>query len=175
MAPIIQVAIGVLFVFSLISLLVTQMNTFIGNLLNWRAKNLKEGVILLIGDKEMQAKILAHPLIQLVDARLHTLGLAEPVASSDPNKGMASNYDDIINAPTTKVSNIEPSTFVEALISILSSQGGTAIFDLVEQGIDALPNDDTKLRLRQQLRDLKSFSDTDTTQLRDTIMTLPDG
>ncbi len=175
MAPIIQVAIGILFVFSIISLLVTQMNTFIGNLLNWRAKNLKEGVMLLIGDKELQAKILAHPLIQLVDARLHTLTLAEPTASADPNKGMSGNYDDIINAPITKVSNIEPSTFVEALISILSSQGGTVIFDLVEQGIDALPNDDNKLRLRQQLRDLKSFSDTDTTQLRDTIMKLPDG
>ena len=77
MAPIIQVAIGILFVFSLLSILVTQMNTFIGNLLNWRAKNLKEGVLLLIGDKELQAKILAHPLIQLVDARLHTLGLAD--------------------------------------------------------------------------------------------------
>jgi len=174
MAPIIQVAIGILFVFSIISLLVTQMNTFISNLLNWRAKNLKEGVILLIGDKELQAKILAHPLIQLVDARLHSLTLAEPTASADPNKGMASNYDDIINAPTTKVTSIEPSTFVEALISILSSQGGTAIFDLVEQGIDALPNDDLKLRLRQEIRDLKSFSDTDTTQLRQTILQVPD-
>ncbi len=173
MAPIIQVAIGILFVFSLLSLLVTQMNTFIGNLLNWRAKNLKEGVLLLIGDKELQAKVLAHPLIQLVDARLHSLGLAE--LNALPDKGMTTNYDDIIDAPTTKVTNIEPSTFVEALISILSSQGGTAIFDLVEQGIDALPNDDNKLRLRQQLRDLKSFSDTDTTQLRESIMRLPDG
>lgn len=174
MAPIIQVAIGILFVFSVLSLLVTQMNTFIGNLLNWRAKNLKEGVVLLIGDKELQAKVLAHPLIQLVDARLHSLTLAEPTPSDDPNKGMAPNYDDIINAPTTKVTNIEPSTFVEALISILSSQGGTAIFDLVQQGIDALPNDDLKIRLRQQLRDLKSFSDTDTSQLRETILQIPD-
>jgi hypothetical protein len=129
-------------------------------------------VLLLIGDKELQAKILAHPLIQLVDARLLSLGLAEQNAL--PDKGMASNYDDIINAPTTKVTNIEPSTFVEALISILSSQGGTAIFDLVEQGIDALPNDDVKIRLRQELRDLKSFSDTDTTTLRNTIMQIPD-
>ncbi|MBA3870191.1 MAG: hypothetical protein H0X30_13685 [Anaerolineae bacterium] len=173
MAPIIQVAIGILFVFSLLSLLVTQMNTFIANLLNWRAKNLKEGLMLLVSDKELQAKILAHPLIQLVDAHLHTLNLAEPTAQAD--KGMTSNYDDIINAPITKVTNIEPSTFVEALLSILSSQGGTAIFDLVEQGIDALPNDDNKLRLRQQLRDLKSFSDTDTTALREGIMKLPDG
>ncbi len=173
MAPIIQVAIGILFVFSLLSLLVTQMNTFISNLLNWRAKNLKEGVLLLVSDKELQAKILAHPLIQLVDARLHSLALADPNAQID--KGMGDRYDAIINAPTTKVTNIQPSTFVEALMSILSSQGGTAIFDLVEQGIDALPNDDIKLRLRQQLRDLRSFSDTDTTQLRETIMQLPDG
>ena len=172
MAPIIQVAIGILFVFSLLSLLVTQINTFVGNLLNWRAKNLKEGVLLLISDKELQAKVLAHPLIQLVDARLRTLTLAEPTAEAD--KGMAANYDAIINAPTTKVTNIEPSTFVEALISILSSQGGTAIFDLVEQGIDALPNDDLKLRLRQQIRDLKSFSDTDTSQLHETILQIPD-
>ena len=173
MSPIIEVAIGILFVFSLLSLLVTQTNTFIANLLNWRAKNLKEGVVLLVSDKELQAKILAHPLIQLVDARLHTLTLGEPNNQAD--KGMTANYDAIINAPVTKVTNIQPSTFVEALISILSSQGGTAIFDLVEQGIDALPNGDTKLRLRQQLRDLKSFSDTDTSTLRESIMQLPDG
>lgn len=173
MAPIIQVAIGMLFVFSLLSLLVTQTNTFIGNLLNWRAKNLKEGVVKLVGDKELQAKILAHPLIQLVDARLKTLKLDDPSAQT-ADKGRTHNYDDIINAPTTKVVNIHPSTFVEALISILSAQGGTAIFDLVEEGINALPNDEHKLRLRQQLRDLKSFSDTDTTQLRESILKIED-
>lgn len=173
MAPIIQVAIGMLFVFSLLSLLVTQTNTFIGNLLNWRAKNLKEGVVKLVSDKELQAKVLAHPLIQLVDARLKTLSLADPSAQT-ADKGVTYNYDDIINAPTTKVVNIQPSTFVEALMGILSSQGGTAIFDLVEQGIDALPNDEHKLRLRQQLRDLKSFSDTDTTQLRESILKIED-
>ncbi len=173
MAPIIQVAIGILFVFSLLSLLVTQTNTFIGNLLNWRAKNLKEGVVKLVSDRELQAKVLAHPLIQLVDAKLRTLSLADPSAQT-ADKGTTYNYDDIINAPTTKVSNIQPSTFVEALMGILSAQGGTAIFDLVEQGIDALPNDEHKLRLRQQLRDLKSFSDTDTTQLRESILTIED-
>ena len=30
--------------FSLLALLVTQLNTFIANLLNWRAKNLKDGL-----------------------------------------------------------------------------------------------------------------------------------
>src|SRR5690606_11301463 len=66
-STIIQVAIGMIFVYSLLSILVTQINSFILNVLNLRAKQLKEGLVQLVSDKELQAKILAHPLIRMVE------------------------------------------------------------------------------------------------------------
>ncbi|MEZ4669051.1 MAG: hypothetical protein R3E39_14185 [Anaerolineae bacterium] len=164
MAPIIQVAIGLFFVFSLLALLVTQLNTFIANLLNWRAENLKEGLVKLVSDKELQAKILAHPLIRMVEANV------PPSA----NLTIAQAEDIIEHVKTTKVTYIRPDTFVEALISLLSAQGGGTFFDKFEQVLDGLPDSDQKYKLREMLRDLQSFGNTDTSQLRSAILQLED-
>ena len=67
MSSILEIAIGMVFVFSLLSLLVTQINTLVLNVLNLRAKQLKEGLLHMVSDKELQAKILAHPLIRMVE------------------------------------------------------------------------------------------------------------
>ena len=58
---IVDVAIGLIFVFSLLAILVTQINTFLGNVLNWRAKTLKTGLQQLLTDKEIQAKVTCAP------------------------------------------------------------------------------------------------------------------
>jgi hypothetical protein len=164
MAPIIQVAIGMFFVFSLLALLVTQLNTLIANLLNWRAKNLKEGLVNLVSDKELQAKILAHPLIRMVEANV------PPSA----HLTLEQAADIVDKVKITKVTYIRPDTFVEALISLLSSQGGSTFFDTFEQVLDGLPDSDQKYKLREMLRDLQSFGNTDTSQLRSAVLQLED-
>src|SRR5215470_14817397 len=101
MTSIIEVAIGMVFVYSLLSILATQINTLILNVLNLRAKQLKEGLLLMVQDKELQAKILAHPLIRIVDSE---------VSMSDALTD--EQADDIIRTDPTKVSYIPPKTFV---------------------------------------------------------------
>lgn len=163
MSPIIEVAIGMIFVFSLLSILVTQINSLIMNLLNLRAAQLKEGLTDLVVDKELQAKVLAHPLIRMVEASVR------PSDSLTPDQA-----NDIITSKPRNVTYIEPSTFVEALVSLLATGGGNAFFDLIEQGIEALPDDDQKYKLRELLRDVQGFGNTDTREIREAILAIPD-
>ncbi len=72
MLAIIQVAIGLIFVFSLLSILATTINGVVSNLLKWRAEFLKRGLIELLTDAELQAQFLAHPLIKMVQADMIT-------------------------------------------------------------------------------------------------------
>ncbi|MBZ0285185.1 MAG: hypothetical protein K8L97_30910 [Anaerolineae bacterium] len=162
MSSILQVAIGMVFIYSLLSILVTQINTVILNILNLRAKQLKEGLVELVQDKELQAKILAHPLIRMVEARV------TPSASLTPEQA-----EDIVNSEPTQVTYIEPSTFVEALISLFTADADNTIFKPLEEAISFLPNNDQKVKLREMIRDLRSFGDTDTNKLRAAILELP--
>lgn len=162
MSSILQVAIGMVFIYSLLSILVTQINTVILNILNLRAKQLKEGLVELVQDKELQAKILAHPLIRMVEARV------------TPSTSLTSEQaEDIINSEPTQVTYIEPSTFVEALISLFTADADNTIFKPLEEAISFLPNNDQKVKLREMVRDLRSFGNTDTNKLRAAILELP--
>src|SRR5215510_9470372 len=117
MTSIIEVAIGMIFVFSLLSILASQINTLILNVLNLRAKQLKEGLLTMVQDKELQAKILAHPLIRIVDANVN---MSDSLSEEQAN--------DIIQTDPTQVSYIPPKTFVEALIGLLTAQADDSIF-----------------------------------------------
>src|SRR5215510_7991548 len=101
MTSIIEVAIGMIFVFSLLSILASQINTLVMNFLNLRAKQLKEGLLTMVQDKELQAKILAHPLIRIVDTQV---SMSESLTDEQA--------DDIIQTDPTRVSYVPPKTFV---------------------------------------------------------------
>jgi hypothetical protein len=162
MSSILELAIGMVFVYSLLSILVTQINNVILNVMNLRAKQLKEGLVELVQDKELQAKLLAHPLIRMVEVKV------SPSASLSREQA-----DDIISSDPTQVTYIHPSTFVEALLSLMTTQTDTTIFKPLEEAISYLPNNDSKVRLREMVRDLRSFGDTDTNKLRGAILELP--
>ena len=67
MSAILQLVIGLVFIYSLMAILVTQINAVISSYLNMRAKNLRESLANLISDERLQAEILSHPLIKLID------------------------------------------------------------------------------------------------------------
>ena len=109
--PIIEVAIGLIFLYSLIGLLVTQINSLIANALKLRAKTLKAGLQRLLIDERLQAEILVHPMIKVVvpDQQPKSLQISAQTAQE-------------INKPNSEVNNvtyIAPSVFSEALISTL--------------------------------------------------------
>ena len=162
-STIIEVAIGMIFVYSVMSILVTQINTFILNVLNLRAKQLKEGLLYLVSDKELQAKILAHPLIRMVDETI-----------SPKTQLSIQEATDIVDMKPTNVTYVASSTFVEAMLSILTVKSDASIFLPLTDAINALPNSDTKVLLREALRDFRSFGKTDTSSIRKLILQLPD-
>lgn len=69
-SAIIEVAVGMIFIFILLSIIVTQVNTIMFNLLNTRAKNLKEELDTMISNRDVRQRILRHPLINLVEDKV---------------------------------------------------------------------------------------------------------
>lgn len=151
---IVEVAIGLIFVFSLLAILVTQINTLTVNLLNLRAKQLKEGLQDLITDKYIQAKLLTHPVINMVNA---------PEDADD---------ETILASPETKVTYIEPAIFVQAMIDILIAEAD-ALYQPLQDAAEIIPNSDQKSRIRELIRVLRSgFSEQTLRSLRDAFNTV---
>ncbi|MBZ0279005.1 MAG: hypothetical protein K8I60_22860, partial [Anaerolineae bacterium] len=160
-SPILQVAVGLFFTYTLLSLIATQVNTLILNFFNLRAKQLKEGLINLVTDKDLQAKILGHPLIRMVEQQVY------PTQALTPDE-----QDDIITAKPTKVTYIPAETFVKSLIGVLTANSDYSIFQPLDDAINLMDNNDEKLKMRELYRDLRSFGTTDTKAFREAILQL---
>lgn len=160
---ILELVIGLLFIFSLMAILVTQINTLITNALNLRAKNLKESLQNLVDDKQLQAEVLVHPLIKLVD----------PSQIAMMSLSVSDNMSDgVFNAPLTRVTDIAPATFVEALASILTVRA----YGPLERAIKALGETDAKRRLLALLNDLQANpSDERLAALRQAVQAAAEG
>src|SRR5215207_563864 len=110
-SAIVEVIIGMVFVYSLLSILVTQINMVISNVLNLRAKHLKKAVKDLLLDPTIQARFLTHPLICLVNRPL------------DPNRQLsAQGAERVVESNTSEVTWIEPDVFADVLIDLVSTQ-----------------------------------------------------
>ncbi|MBC8171728.1 MAG: hypothetical protein H7X77_08645 [Anaerolineae bacterium] len=145
--PIVEVAIGLIFIFSLMGLLVTQINTFMSNLLKMRAKQLRAGLQQLVQDDRLRAEIMVHPLVNLVAKDVNLLSLQVTPEISD----MVNNPKAALN----DVSYIAPGTFVEALIGILISRSGGDIYDEVRNALDTIPDAKQRNELVQLLQNLQ--------------------
>lgn len=160
---IVEVAIGLIFIFSLLAILVTQINTFLGNILNWRAKTLKTGIQKILTDKEVQAKLLAHPLINVVKTTIHPA-----TAISDDEA------ESIISTEESDAEWIEPKIFVEALIDILSVEADK-LYRPLQEAANAIPNSEHKSLIREMIRTLRTgFSEQTIRALRDAFNAVED-
>ena|GEM_PF-1004692 len=61
---IIQIAIGVMFVWITLAVITSQIQDWIASVLSWRAQMLESAVIQMLGDQELKEKVYNHPLIQ---------------------------------------------------------------------------------------------------------------
>jgi len=69
-SPAIEIAIGLSFVFFLLSLIVTALTEGVAGLFNLRGKTLKTGLKRVLGDPELVNKVLDHPLVRIDLGRL---------------------------------------------------------------------------------------------------------
>lgn len=160
----IQIAIALVFIFSLMAILVTQINAILLALLNLRAKELKDGLKYMITDTHVRAKVLAHPIINVVQAKI-------PV-DVDLTNAQAKKVAEIAE---TAVDYIPPPTFVEALISILIADSDKNLFTQLQQAVDKLPSSREKSEIREAVQKLRTgFSEREIRELFDLIDTVTD-
>lgn len=141
MLAIIQVAIGLIFVFSLLSILATTINGVVSNILKWRAEYLKKGLIELLTDPEIQAQFLAHPLIKMVEAEMITPDETDNPADA---RAMAAQMS---SAKVTNVSWITPQTFAQVLTSLLTEKADLTLYGPLLTAINDLPESPQKFHL----------------------------
>ncbi|MBZ0294274.1 MAG: hypothetical protein K8L99_17050 [Anaerolineae bacterium] len=149
-AAIIEVAIGLIFVFSLLSILVTQINTLIVNFLNLKAKRLKEQLELLLTDPVIRAKILTHPLIRMVETDQGGIILTEP-----EQRFSAQTAADLTKDKKARVEYIDSKQFVDVLIDVLTSNTGKKLYEELEKVIVNMPPSAEKSRFRELLRQIR--------------------
>lgn len=165
MSAILQLVIGLVFIYSLMAILVTQINAVVSSALNLRAKNLRESLENLVSDRKLQAEILAHPLIKLVDPESVKLGSIQ-LDNRDANE--------VLKAKLTRVDYIAPATFVEALVGLLVVRA----YKEIDQALLTLPKDsEARSKISAQVMEfLSAPSDEQLIALRQTInnMNTPD-
>jgi hypothetical protein len=167
-AAIIEVAIGLIFVFSLLSILVTQINTVIINFLNLRAKRLKEQLDKVLTDPVIRAKIMTHPLIGMVEST------NEDVIMTHPDENLtAEQARTLTEGKRAKVGYIEAQRFVNVLVDVLTTRTGEKLYEELNKLIESMPPSVEKSKFREVLRQIQ-LSGTGMPQLREMIDRLSD-
>jgi hypothetical protein len=144
-SPILQVIIGLVFIFSLLSIIVTQVNTTIVNALNLRAKSLQSGIHDLLTDPETRAKFMAHPLVRLVPSVIHPT-----------EKMSAQAADDVAHEQPTGVTWINEDMFSETLVDILASYANDRLFRTLYETIDTVLTGAERAQVTETVRRYQS-------------------
>lgn len=137
-SAILEVIIGMVFIFAILSILVTQVNGVISNALKLRAFRLRDGIGELIDDPILQAKILTHPLIRLIKDQLV---LPEQVISEE-------DAQKINKSAVNHVSYIPPKTFVNVLMNLIRVDSDKELFGALYRVIDNMPSGPDRRKLR---------------------------
>ena len=135
---ILEVIIGMIFVFSLLSILVTQINSVMTAFLNLRTRHLRDALDDLVTDPILQAKIVTHPLIRLVRNKMV---LPDQRISDEQAR-------QIFQSTLNRVDWISPKTFSNVLISILKVDSDRELFGVLLNVIDGMPAGPDRRRLR---------------------------
>ncbi len=129
-SSVLDVAIGLAFVYLLLGLMCTTINEWIASLMSRRANNLKEGISRLLTDPALYKLFYSHPLIKSL---------------MPPEDGKS------------HPSYIPARTFSTALMDIVnSSQTGPSDFAGLLQGVNALPDSDVKKSLHALLQNVNN-------------------
>ena len=135
-SSVLEVAIGVVFVYLLLSLVVTAATELISGFLKWRANNLWEGLHNLLdsGTAETWVKALYdHPLVN---------GMAHPSKFTGSPKGKGPSY-------------IPSRTFAVALLEVIKESGsaGEAGLNALRAAVDNAPDSTSVTDLKKKLQD----------------------
>lgn len=137
-SPIFQVIIGIVFIYSLLSILVTQVNNVLAAFLKIRAQHLRDGIKDLIQDPMVRAKVVTHPLIRLVEGQMV---LPEQKLTDEQARAIA-------NGEVARTGYIDPKLFVNVLMSVVRVETDKELFGALLNIIDGMPATPDRRRLR---------------------------
>lgn len=129
MAAIVQVAVGIIFVFILLSIVVTEVNSLIARATKLRPQTLRSTINTVIEDPVIRAKVYTHPLIQLVKA--------DPVAPTQ--RISRDEAESIANGSIGAVDYIDPHTFVDVVLNTIKAESDQQLFGALLNVIDGMP------------------------------------
>lgn len=161
-SAIIEVAVGIIFVYSLLSILVTQINTLIGYVTNLRAKRLKRELNTLLSDPVVRARIMTHPLINMVENKL------PPEQRITAEKAL-----ELTGGNDANVSYISQPIFVDVLVDVLTGERGARLFAGLNKAIEDMPATIQKSELRELTRKIQITGE-GVPELRDAIRKISD-
>jgi hypothetical protein len=167
-SAIIEVAIGIIFVFSLLSILVTQINNIMIRVLNLKAARLKAQLDDMLRDPVIRAKILTHPLIRMVDVEISEVLMAE-----DETRLTQEMARRLAEKEKARVEYIDTNIFVDVLLDVLTENTGQKLYEALENVIDKMEPSTQKSMFRQILRQIQ-LSGTGLDDLRNLIDQLND-
>ena len=129
MAAIVEVIVGMVFLYILLSILVTEVNSLIARTTRLRARNLRGTLNDAIDDPVLQAKIYTHPLIQLVKAQ--AVLPAQRITREEAAK--------IAKGPIGTVDWIEASAFVDVMLSAMKAESDQRLYGALITIVDGMP------------------------------------
>jgi hypothetical protein len=136
-SAILEVVVGLAFVYFLLGVIASHINELIAGVLGWRAADLERGIRTLLADPQLADKVWGHPLItglsgkagrapSYVPATTFSIALLDALGA-----GGQSPVDGI--ALRRLVSNLPPSSARQALLSLVTASGGK--LDQTQTGI----------------------------------------
>lgn len=151
MSPILEVLIGLVFIFSLLSILVTQINAIVAQTLRLRANYLYNTVKEIIHDPEMIVRFATHPLIKMIDVS-SVVGMERWEFITRKQNLTEEQIEKIIqDAALTGVEWIEDRTFSSVLLSFISVSEDKQLFKVLEDIAGQIENDQNRRLIRSKV------------------------
>jgi len=163
LAAIIQVAVGIIFVFILMSIVVTEVNSLIARATKMRAKTLRSTINSVIEDPVIRAKVYTHPLIQLVKG--------DPIAPTQ--RVSRDEAEKIANGAIGAVDHIESGAFVDVLLNTIKAESDQRLFGALLNVIDGMPAGAERRGLRVMVNRIVTTGD-GMTELRNSLRYVQD-
>jgi hypothetical protein len=172
MLVIIQVAIGLILVYSLVSILVTTVNTLIANLLRWRTYHLKAAIEEMITDPELQREFLAHPLINILSNQVQPAVLSRLVNWLRVHLKLSDGQSQTASAGINPVNQIDPQIFGQVLRTLLAEKASVQLYAPILTAIELVTDPAAKARLHSLAVGLQAQGSVDLTRLWEALNTL---
>ncbi|MEO1290076.1 MAG: hypothetical protein AAFV93_20170 [Chloroflexota bacterium] len=131
MSPILEVLIGLIFIFSLLSILVTQINAIVAQVLRLRAQYLFDAVKDIIHDPEILARFVTHPLIKMTDFK-DVPGMENWEHLLPSQKLTDEQAKQILQGTLSGVEWLEDKTFSSVLLSLIKVKEDRQLFIVLD-------------------------------------------